>query len=337
MRITFLSKWLSVVLFVVLSAAVFYLFPFLFKQVVVWQREFNQLMSGYLHQIKQNPGYAGSWLIVVSFVYGVFHALGPGHGKFIIAGYLSTHQSKIKTSMYLTLLSSLMQGLVAVTAVSIVVVVLNLSSVYFRLSQLWLERFAFILLILLGLTWIWQSFKNFSKKGRTFSGQAKLQIKSIRSIAPAPQSAVSNQQNIHRHDAHCGCGHQHVPDQAQLARANSVKSQLLIILSIGMRPCTGAIFVLFLAYTLNLFSWGIAATFAMSLGTGITLSGFALLVRYARKIAVRLGQWYLAPQITKNLDMMVKLIAGVFVVFLATGLLYNTTLPVAGGAVLFGR
>ena len=77
-----------------------------------------------------------------AFFYGVLHALGPGHGKFIIASYLSTHESQLKTSVRLSLLSSLMQGFVAVAATSIVVVILNLSSKYFKLSQLWLERSA---------------------------------------------------------------------------------------------------------------------------------------------------------------------------------------------------
>ena len=85
-------------------------------------------------------------MIFAAFSYGVLHALGPGHGKFIIASYLSTHESQLKTSVRLSLLSSLMQGFVAVAATSIVVVILNLSSKYFKLSQLWLERSALILI-----------------------------------------------------------------------------------------------------------------------------------------------------------------------------------------------
>ena len=57
-----------------------------------------------------------------------------------------------------------MQGLVAVAATSIVVVILNLSSKYFKLSQLWLERSALILLVLLGLYWIAQGLKGFEEK-----------------------------------------------------------------------------------------------------------------------------------------------------------------------------
>ncbi|TCP95344.1 ABC-type nickel/cobalt efflux system permease component RcnA [Cricetibacter osteomyelitidis] len=336
-----LNRWFSLLLLGLLIAAIFYLFPFLFKQVVVWQREFNQLMSGYLHQIKQNPTSAGTWLIAISFAYGVFHSLGPGHGKFIIASYLSTHQSKIKTSIILTVLSSFMQGVVAVAATSIVVVALNLSSAYFKLSELWLERFAFILLMLLGFIWVLQSAKKFLKTYRTSKQKTSLRIKSIQSMAISPHnmmlSAVRNRQEIHDHSAGCACGHQHIPNQSQLNQATDIKSQLLVILSIGMRPCTGAIFILFLSYMLDLFAWGIVATFAMSLGTGITLSAFALLVQYARKLAVRVGQWYLSPHLTKNSDVIIKLTVGILLIMFAGGLLYGSTLPSVGGATLFGR
>ena len=65
-----------------------------------------------------------------------------------------------------------------------------------------------------------------------------------------------------------------------------------MILTIGMRPCSGAIFVLFLAYMLDLYSWGILAVLAMSFGTGLMLSAFAGIVRYARNTAIHLGRWY---------------------------------------------
>ena len=151
-----MKKLSLVLLFCLLVAAIVFLFPWLFKQVVVWQRDFNELLSSLLHQVNQDPIYAGSSLILISFLYGVFHALGPGHGKFIITGYLSTHQSKLSASMKLTFLSSLMQGVVAVSATSVVVVALNLSSAYFSMSQLWLERGAFGLILFLGVQWCYQ-------------------------------------------------------------------------------------------------------------------------------------------------------------------------------------
>ena len=51
-----------------------------------------------------------------------------------------------------------MQGFVAVAATSIVVVILNLSSKYFKLSQLWLERSTHFIIVV-GIYWIAQGLK----------------------------------------------------------------------------------------------------------------------------------------------------------------------------------
>lgn len=125
----------GLVLLVIALALLVYFSPWFFLHIASWQKEFNQLISENLHQIQNNSIKAGTTLIFASFVYGVLHALGPGHGKFIIASYLSTHESQLKQSTILSLLSSLMQGIVAITATTLLVVVLNLSSRYFKLSQ----------------------------------------------------------------------------------------------------------------------------------------------------------------------------------------------------------
>jgi ABC-type nickel/cobalt efflux system permease component RcnA len=60
-------------------------------------------------------------------------------------------------------------------------------------------------------------------------------------------------------------------------------------LTIGMRPCTGAIGVLFLANGLGLIWAGIASTFVMSIGTAITVSALATLTVAARDTATKVA------------------------------------------------
>ncbi|MGQ0286745.1 zinc transporter permease subunit ZevB [Pasteurellaceae bacterium 22721_9_1] len=328
-----IKKYRLVVLLCLLIAGICFLFPLLFQQVVGWQKDINQLLSQQLHQIKQEPISAGIGLVAASFLYGVFHALGPGHGKFIITSYLSTHQSKLATSMRLTFLSSLMQGIVAIAATSIIVVLLNLSSAQFKTSQLWLERVAYGLIFLLGLQWLWQAIKN------VLSQKGKPKIRAIQPISQAQlsKSAVKNPQVFHQHSENCACGHQHLPNSVQLEGITDFKSQCLVIFSIGMRPCTGAIFILFLSYMLDLYWWGMLATMAMALGTGITLSSFALLVQYARQTAVKLGKWYVSPQFKQHIPSIVKLIFALLLMGFALSLMYATTLQSSGGALLLGR
>ncbi|MDG3087910.1 nickel transporter [Vibrio hannami] len=55
-------------------------------------------------------------------------------------------------------------------------------------------------------------------------------------------------------------------------KADTQKVTWGALLLIGLRPCTGAILVLFLASMLGSLSWGLFSTFAMALGTAITNS-----------------------------------------------------------------
>jgi ABC-type nickel/cobalt efflux system permease component RcnA len=61
------------------------------------------------------------------------------------------------------------------------------------------------------------------------------------------------------------------------------------IVTVGIRPCSGAILVLVFALAQGLFWAGIAATFVMGLGTAITVATIAILAVSARSLAVRLS------------------------------------------------
>ena len=114
--------------------------PQVMMHSVVWQRDVNQQMSGLLKAVAANPTRAGGSLLLFSFIYGVLHALGPGHGKIVITTWLATHPSKLKSSIGLTLASSLLQGLVAIGLVVVVLTVLQLPARQLHMSSFWLEK-----------------------------------------------------------------------------------------------------------------------------------------------------------------------------------------------------
>jgi ABC-type nickel/cobalt efflux system permease component RcnA len=77
-----------------------------------------------------------------------------------------------------------------------------------------------------------------------------------------------------------------MPDR--LGVAQDLKSMAGVVLSIGIRPCSGAVLVLAVA---NLFTipWaGVAAVVAMSAGTALAVATLALLVLSARRMAAAL-------------------------------------------------
>lgn len=61
------------------------------------------------------------------------------------------------------------------------------------------------------------------------------------------------------------------------------------MLTVGIRPCSGAILVLVFALAQGLFWAGVAATFMMGLGTAITVATIATIAVSAKGLAKRLS------------------------------------------------
>jgi ABC-type nickel/cobalt efflux system permease component RcnA len=91
----------------------------------------------------------------------------------------------------------------------------------------------------------------------------------------------------HVHDEHCG--HSHGPEPSELAGPGGWSRGLGAILTVGIRPCSGAILVLVFALAQGMFWAGVAATFVMGLGTAITVSTIALIAVSAKGIAARMA------------------------------------------------
>ncbi|MEB7918773.1 nickel transporter [Escherichia coli] len=243
--------------------------PQVMMKSIIWQREVNQQMSGLLKAVAENPTKAGGSLLVFSFIYGVLHALGPGHGKIVITTWLATHPSKLRSSIGLTLASSLLQGGVAIALVVIVLSLLQLPARQLHMSSFWLEKGSYALVGVLGLILCWRALKKL---------RVLLQKPKFKTFTPH-----------HVHDENCGCGHQHLPTQEQLQNGDDWRARLMIVLSMGMRPCSGAIMVLLFSKVIGVFGWGMLSALAMAAGTSLTISSLALLVHSFRQLAVKLS------------------------------------------------
>jgi ABC-type nickel/cobalt efflux system permease component RcnA len=90
------------------------------------------------------------------------------------------------------------------------------------------------------------------------------------------------------HDDHCG--HSHGPAPEELSGPGGWRRGLAAVLSVGIRPCSGAILVLVFALAQGLFWAGIAATLVMGLGTAITVAIIAVVAVSARDLARRLSE-----------------------------------------------
>ncbi|WP_431225371.1 nickel/cobalt transporter [Serratia sp. L9] len=295
--------------------------PQLLMQSVVWQKGLHQEMAALLQQVKAAPQQAGLSLMLFSLGYGVLHALGPGHGKVVIATYLATHPARLKSSLKLTFAASLVQGLVAITLVTLVLVVLQLSSRHLHQGSFWLEKGSFILVILLGVMLSWRAIKRL--------------YRAVKAMRPAPALRINGLQPLpadHVHSASCGCGHRHMPSDEELQAGNDWRTKTAIVLAMGMRPCSGAILVLLFSKVIGVFIWGVFSALAMALGTSLTISMLALFVHYSRKLAMRISRQS-TPEAWSSLAWGSLALAGGLILLFAGVLMYASAQPEFGGGV----
>jgi nickel/cobalt exporter len=118
------------------------------------QAEFYRQFSGLIRASKED-GTAAWSLMGVSFLYGVFHAAGPGHGKAVISSYLVANEETWVRGVVLSLLSALMQAAVAVVLVAIAAVLLHATAATMNSAVNWIETLSYLLIVLIGARLLW--------------------------------------------------------------------------------------------------------------------------------------------------------------------------------------
>ena len=198
-------------------------------------------------------------------------------------------------------------------AIALVVGVLTLLQLPARdlhMSSFWLEKGSYALVGVLGLMLCWRA------------------LKKLRILLRKPTFKAFTPHHVH--DAHCGCGHQHLPGPTQIQRANDWRARTMIVLSMDMRPCSGAIMVLLFSKVIGVFSWGVASALAMAAGTGLTISSLALLVHGFRQLAVRLSG-NKAPVLWRQIGWTTLALAGGVVLLVAAVMMWISAVPVGRG------
>jgi ABC-type nickel/cobalt efflux system permease component RcnA len=258
------------------------------------QSEFYRQLSTAIRAAKTD-GTAVWTLLAVSFAYGVFHAAGPGHGKAVISSYLVANEETARRGIVLSFASALMQALVAVLIVGIGAWILNVTAKTLCSAERVIEIASYALIAGLGARLVWSKGAGFLRALQAQSG-----------AQPVPAMAHAHGHGSHDHHDHHGhdhhhhhhahdhvhddhCGHSHGPEPGALAGPGGWARGLSAVLTVGIRPCSGAILVLVFALAQGLFWAGVAATFVMGLGTAITVSAFAILAVSAKGLAARLA------------------------------------------------
>lgn len=250
-------------------------------QMALWQSHFYRQLTGAVRAWQQD-GWAAWLLLGLSFAYGVFHALGPGHGKAVLTAYVLANRETIRNGALLALLSAFLQAVVAVVLVGVAAGLLNVSGVTLNRATWWLELGSYFMMVALGLFLVYRHvIRAAFKRGAQGHQHPEHEHHAHEHHSHEhhghghADDHAHQHTPTHQHDAECGCGHLHVPDPALVSGKLNWSRATSAILAIGLRPCTGAVFVLVFTLSQGFFIAGIAAALAMGLGTGLTVAALA--------------------------------------------------------------
>ena len=113
------------------------------------QAEFYRALSGAIRAAKAD-GSAAWTLFGISFLYGMFHAAGPGHGKAVISSYLVANEETWRRGVVLSFASALLQALVAVVIVGIAAALLDATAQTMKRAVDVIEIISYALIIVIG-------------------------------------------------------------------------------------------------------------------------------------------------------------------------------------------
>jgi nickel/cobalt transporter (NicO) family protein len=257
------------------------------------QAEFYRMLSGLIRAAKAD-GSAAYTLLGISFLYGVFHAAGPGHGKAVISSYLVANDETWRRGIVLSFASAILQAVTAIAIVGIAAAMLGATAKAMGNTVRVIEIVSYALIMAIGLRLLWV-------KGRAF-------LRLLRGGTEASHSHVHDHHHSHGHEHHhhghahahehnhdhegeaSAWGHAHAPEPQELTGRHWLRRGLSAIIAVGLRPCSGAIIVLVFALAQGLFWIGVASTFLMGVGTAITVAAIATLAVGARGLASRLAK-----------------------------------------------
>lgn len=277
------------------------------------QRALQAPLAGAVRAVQAGQPAAWSALLAVCFGYGVVHAAGPGHGKFLIGGYGVARRVPLARLVSLALAASLAQAAVAVALVYAGVLALGWTRERMvGLAEGALTAASWAAIGAVGLWLVWRGLRGVMRQGaEPMAG-------------PDHGEGQGHPHAHHHHDDHdhgpeCGCGHAHGPSPAQVAAATGWRDMLALIGSVALRPCSGALFLLILTFQMGIGAAGVAGAFAMGLGVALVTGGVAGLAVWSREGALAgLGEarvWRVLP--------LVEVAGGVLIAVFALGMLFG--------------
>jgi ABC-type nickel/cobalt efflux system permease component RcnA len=235
---------------------------FIGRALLTFQREANRMIAQNMRAIRQ--GETSMPLLIgigLAFLYGVVHALGPGHGKIVVVSYFLSRDARIMRGFLMGLQIAVFHVLSAMVVVALADLVLRraFGSAPAEVAGVRLASYGLIGLI----------------------GMVMLAQAVHRSYLRRQGALVSYACCDHGHQAD---HHGHAwPETGARAREGALS------LGVGLVPCTGAVLILLYALANGIVFAGVLLVVAIAAGMAITMGALGVLSVVARNaVATRI-------------------------------------------------
>jgi ABC-type nickel/cobalt efflux system permease component RcnA len=230
-------------------------------------------------------GDAHGWLILLllgaAFGWGALHALSPGHGKAMVAGYLVGSRGTPKHAAIL--------GLTVTITHTAVVFALGLVTLFASQYVLpedlypWLGVASGVMVIVIGLALMRSRFRRWRSMREQAAGESGARHQS-QEHAHHDHSHGHGHPHGHDHSHDHAHGHSHHPPDGAI----TMRGLLALGVSGGLVPCPSALVVLVAAISQHRVGLGMALIVAFSLGLAATMTAVGLAVLYGGRLVARL-------------------------------------------------
>lgn len=258
---------------------------------------FTNSIKKYLVDIENGDKFALVFLLMASFIYGVVHALGPGHGKALAFSYFSSQKSSYFQAFIISLFTAFIHIIGALVIVLISVLILeSVLNNFIENSVSYITALSAIIIMLLALYILYRKLKKKSCSCYSCSVELKTTKFDVK-----PQN-----QNISFAKV--------TQNKPIVVKKRDKKQDLLFVLTAGIVPCPGTILLFVYAFLLKTYFAVFLASLSISLGMAVVIFASSFLGVSLHKVSSN----------SKNIVNILEIVAPIFMFILAFLLLLSS-------------
>lgn len=194
-------------------------------------------------------------ILLFAYIYGVIHAIGPGHGKTLVASYFLSNDRSYSKALFISLAIGIVHTFSAFLLTVVIYFIINTFLAQFMDNTIMITtKVSAFIIIAIALYLLYKKLQAYSnsKKPLTFT------------TSP--------------HISSCGCGS---------CKVDKNSTDAALVISAGIIPCPGTVTVFIFSLSMGLYFLGFLSAFVMSIGMSTIIFISALISVSVRKKALK--------------------------------------------------